>query len=99
VKRVILVIALALIASGTAACNRGQTSTKPVIGVTLLTQTHTFYKDLEAGLREEAAAKNLDLVIVACEMDPAKQAAQFEDFIAQKVAAILAAPCDSNAER
>lgn len=96
-KRVIFALAVALIASGTVSCSRAQKSGKPVIGVTLLTQTHTFYKDLEAGLREEAAAKNLDLVVVACEMDPAKQAAQFEDFIAQKVAAILAAPCDSSA--
>ena len=30
-------------------------------------------------------------------MDPAKQASQIEDFVAQHVAAILAAPCDSNA--
>jgi ribose transport system substrate-binding protein len=83
----------------TAACER-QSSTRsgqPVIGVTLLTQTHTFYKDLEAGLREEAAKRNLELVITACEMDPAKQAAQIEDFVAERVSAILAAPCDSNA--
>jgi ABC-type sugar transport system substrate-binding protein len=30
-------------------------------------------------------------------MDPARQAAQIEDFVAQRVAAILAAPCDSSA--
>ena len=71
--------------------------TRPLIGVTLLTQTHTFYKELEDALRKEAAAKNMDLVVVACEMDPTKQAAQLEDFVAQKVDAILAAPCDSDA--
>lgn len=65
--------------------------------MTLLTQTHAFYKDLEEGLREVAAARNLDLVIVACEMDPARQAAQIEDFVAQRVAAIVVAPCDSDA--
>jgi ribose transport system substrate-binding protein len=97
VKRVILFISLAVILFGAVSCNRAKRSGKPVIGVTLLTQTHTFYKDLEAGLRDEAAARNLELVIVACEMDPAKQAAQFEDFVVQRVAAILAAPCDSNA--
>ena len=69
----------------------------PVIGVSLLTQTHAFYKELEDGLREEAAARNLDLVVVACEMDPAKQASQIEDFVAQHVAALLVAPCDSSA--
>ncbi len=70
---------------------------RPVIGVSLLTQTHAFYKELEDGLREEAKARNLDLVIVACEMDPAKQASQIEDFVAQHVAALLVAPCDSSA--
>lgn len=81
------------------ACNRASDSgpTKPVVGVTLLTQTHAFFKELEDGLREAAAEKNLELVVVACEMDPAKQAAQIEDFVAQRVAAILAAPCDSDA--
>ncbi|HKW00470.1 MAG TPA: substrate-binding domain-containing protein [Vicinamibacterales bacterium] len=73
------------------------TSTKKVVGVTLLTQTDAFYKALEAGIRQEAAAKGLDIVLVACEYDPTKQASQIEDFVAQHVAAILAAPCDSNA--
>jgi ribose transport system substrate-binding protein len=81
------------------ACSRGgdTAAKKPVVGVTLLTQTHAFFKELEDGLREAAAEHGLDLVVVACEMDPAKQAAQIEDFVAQRVAAILAAPCDSDA--
>jgi ribose transport system substrate-binding protein len=70
---------------------------RPLIGVTLLTQTHAFFKDLEDALRAEAAAQGFDLAIVACEMDPARQVAQFEDFITQRVTAILAAPCDSSA--
>ena len=70
---------------------------KPVVGVSLLTQTHAFFKELERGLREGAQANGMELVVVACEMDPAKQAAQIEDFVAQRVAAILLAPCDSNA--
>jgi ribose transport system substrate-binding protein len=73
------------------------TAKRRVVGVTLLTQTHAFYKDLEDGLRDEARARNFDLIVVACEMDPSKQAAQIEDFVAQHVDAILAAPCDSNA--
>ena len=55
------------------------------------------YKDLEASLRTEAATRGLDLIVVACEMDPARQASQIEDFVAQKVSAILVAPCDSSA--
>jgi len=92
---------MALIAATAAGCGRGQggnaPAKHPLVGVTLLTQTHDFYKELEQGLREEAAARGLDLVVTACEMDPAKQASQIEDFVAQHVAAILVAPCDSAA--
>jgi ribose transport system substrate-binding protein len=70
---------------------------RPVIGVTLLTQTHDFYKELEDAMRKEASARGLDLVVTSCEMDPAKQASQLEDFVAQRVSAIIAAPCDSDA--
>src|SRR5204862_1128245 len=73
------------------------TPARPVVGVTLLTQSHTFYKDLEDAMQAEARTQNLDLIIVACEMDPAKQASQIEDFIAQKVSALIVAPCDSTA--
>jgi ribose transport system substrate-binding protein len=69
----------------------------PVVGVTLLTQTHDFYKELEDAMRKEAAARGLELIVTSCEMDPAKQASQIEDFVAQRVAAIIAAPCDSDA--
>ena len=93
-----LVIVLVAAPGCRPAAERGAASrARPLIGVTLLTQTHAFFKELEDGLREEAAARNLDLVVVACEMDPAKQAAQLEDFVAQRVSAILAAPCDSDA--
>lgn len=82
-----------------ATCTRAPESAtkKPVVGVTLLTQTHAFFKDLEDSLRDTAAERGLELIVVACEMDPAKQAAQIEDFVAQRVSAILAAPCDSAA--
>ncbi|HET7619999.1 MAG TPA: substrate-binding domain-containing protein [Vicinamibacterales bacterium] len=93
------VMLLAVAALCTAGCHRDAQpkSSRPVIGVTLLTQTHAFYKDLEQGLRDEAAKRNLDLVVVSAEMDPARQASQIEDFVAQRVAAILVTPCDSSA--
>jgi ribose transport system substrate-binding protein len=88
---------LGILLAATGGCARPGAAKRPVVGVTLLTQTHDFFKDLEGGLREEAAARNLDLVVMSCEMDPAKQASQIEDFVAQHVAAIVAAPCDSAA--
>jgi ribose transport system substrate-binding protein len=96
------VVAVAIVASLAAGCGgssstSGAAAKRKVVGVTLLTQTHSFFKELEAGLREEAAARGLDVVVVACEFDPTRQASQIEDFVAQHVAAILAAPCDSSA--
>ena len=100
--RIVRPIALALACAALAAgCGQSATTSggagRKVIGVTLLTATDSFYKTLEASIREEAAAKGLDVIVVACEMDPAKQASQIEDFIAQKVSALVVAPCDSSA--
>jgi len=75
-------------ASGTA----GQQLT---IGVSLLTRTHPFYQDLEAGLLEAASANGMKLLITAGEFDVAKQKDQLNEFIVRKVDAIIVAPCDS----
>ena len=66
-----------------------------VIGVSLLTRTHPFYQDLEAGLREAAAARGYELMVQAGEFDVAKQKDQVENFIVRKVNAIIVCPCDS----
>ena len=97
---VVLLVALAAAASSSAACSGSGAPAKrarPLVGVAFLTQTHAFYKELEVAMREQAQVRQIDLVVVSCEMDPARQAAQIEDFITQRVDAILAAPCDSTA--
>jgi ribose transport system substrate-binding protein len=68
---------------------------KLTIGVSLLTRTHPFYQDLEAGLREAAAAAGFELLVTAGEFDVAKQKDQVQDFIVRKVHAIIISPCDS----
>ena len=65
------------------------------IGVSLLTRTHPFYQDLEAGLREASAEHGYQLIVQAGEFDVAKQKDQLEDFIVRKVSAIIVCPCDS----
>lgn len=65
------------------------------IGVSLLTRTHPFYQDLEAGLQEAAQASGYELLITAGEFDVAKQKDQIQDFIVRKVNAIIVCPCDS----
>lgn len=66
-----------------------------IIGVTLLTRGHVFYKDLEEGLRIEAEKNDYELIVTAGEFDVGKQIAQIEDFISRKVDAIIVCPVDS----
>ena len=68
---------------------------KLTIGVSLLTRTHPFYQDLEAGLNEAAKEYGYDLIVTAGEFDVAKQKDQIQDFIVRKVNAIIVSPCDS----
>ncbi len=65
------------------------------IGVSLLTRTHPFYQDLEAGLAAEAKARGYELNVQSGEFDVARQKDQVENFIVDKVSAIVVCPCDS----
>ncbi len=97
------VVAVALLAAGCgkgggkgeAAGGAGSGRPAPVIGVSLLTRTHPFYQDLEAGLRAAAHERGYELLVQAGEFDVAKQKDQLENFIVRKVAAIVVCPCDS----
>jgi ribose transport system substrate-binding protein len=73
----------------------GATGPTATIGVSLLTRTHPFYQDLEAGLREEAAKHGYQLLVQAGEFDVARQKDQIENFLVRKVDAIVLSPCDS----
>jgi ribose transport system substrate-binding protein len=77
------------------AAQQADASAKMTIGVSLLTRTHPFYQDLEAGLKEAAAANGFDLLVTAGEFDVAKQKDQLQDFVVRKVNAIIVSPCDS----
>jgi ribose transport system substrate-binding protein len=70
-------------------------SKQKTVGVALLNRVHVFYKDLEEGIREEAAAKGFRLVVTSADMDLGKQIPQVEDFVTQKVDAIVVCPVDS----
>ena len=101
-RRTIDLVGLACLAAAVAACGGkgappagGQAAAGPVIGVSLLTRTHPFYQELEAGLREAAARHGYQLSVQAGEFDVARQKDQVESFIVSRVAAIVLAPCDS----
>jgi ribose transport system substrate-binding protein len=93
-KRILFFSFLTLVVFGN--CNkRQQPSAGKVIGVSLLTRAHMFYRDLESGLQEEAKKHNYELIITAGEFELGKQIGQVEDFIARKVDAIVICPVDS----
>jgi ribose transport system substrate-binding protein len=74
---------------------KSESPAEVTIGVSLLTRTHPFYQDLEAGLREAADSAGYDLLVTAGEFDVARQKDQVHDFIVRKVNAIIICPCDS----
>ncbi len=87
-----------LVVLGCAVMLVGACARKPahkVVGVSLLTKEHVFYRDLEKGLRATAQRYDLDLIINSGDWDLAKHQAQIENYIVQKVDAIIVCPCDS----
>ncbi len=77
------------------ACAKRPVNTRPQVGVTLLTQAHVFYQDLQKGMQAAADSLGLDLHVVAGEWDLARQTSQVENFITQKMNAIIVAPVDT----
>lgn len=91
----IIALSLAAVLLLSACGEKKETKSEKVIGVSLLTRGHVFYRDLEAGLVSEAKKDNYELIITAGEFDLGKQIGQIEDFIARKVDAIVLCPVDS----
>ncbi len=89
------VLGFILPASG---CKRDATesdTSSRTIGVTLLTVQHQFYQDLRSGLEEEAEKHDYKLLISTAEFDSARQANQIDEFLVQRVSALVVCPCDS----
>ena len=73
-----------------------QAKLTPVVGVTLLTKSHPFYQELEAAMREAAKKQGITLHIQSAQQDMSEQQAQIENFIAEKVDAMVVCPVDSD---
>jgi ribose transport system substrate-binding protein len=67
------------------------------IGVSIQNREAQFYQDMERGMKDEAAKFGYTVTVVDAARDNAKQQSQVEDFISQKVAAIVLTPYDSQA--
>ena len=91
--RIAATVLLAGVALG--GCARKAATTRPQVGVTLLTEAHVFYQDLKHGMQHAADSLGVDLHFVAGEWDLARQTSQVENFITQGMDAIVIAPVDS----
>jgi ribose transport system substrate-binding protein len=99
-------VAAVLLFAGLAACS-GTTSTTSssssggdsgkTIGVSIQNREAQFYQDMESGMKSEAAKYGYTVSVVDASRDNSKQQSQVEDFISQKVAAIVLTPYDSQA--
>ena len=67
------------------------------IGVSIQNREAQFYQDMESGMKSEAAKYGYTVTVVDASRDNTKQQSQVEDFISQKVAAIVLTPYDSQA--
>jgi ribose transport system substrate-binding protein len=70
---------------------------KRTIGLSLLTLTNPFFKEIADTMTEEAAKHGYDVIVVSGDQDVAKQDKQVKDFLVRKVDAIVLCPCDSKA--
>src|SRR5436309_1018152 len=93
VRLAVFAAASCVLVAGCASETRSAAS--KTIGVTLLTREHEFYRQLEAGLLEAATAKGYKLIVTSGDFDLAKQQSQVDNFLVQKVDAIIVCPVDS----
>jgi ribose transport system substrate-binding protein len=75
----------------------GAANGSKTIGVSIQNREAQFYQDMETGMDTEAKKYGYTVKVVDASRDNAKQQGQVEDFIAQKVDAIVLTPYDSQA--
>lgn len=102
----LILVTAAAVTLASAGCGRHTTgsaggvsnprSSKPTIGVSLLTMSNPFFKEMGDAMKAEAAKHGYEVVLTAGENDAARQKDQVKDFIVKKVAAIVLCPCDSH---
>lgn len=87
-------------APGATATNTNTPSTpgaEKTIGVSLLTLSNPFFRDMGDAMTAEAKANGMAVTIVSADVDSAKQRDQIKNFIVAKVSAIILTPADSRA--
>ena len=75
----------------------GNSPHRGTIGVSLMTLTNPFFMVIGDTIKKEAAPHGYDVVVLGADENADKQNNQVNDFIVQKVDAIVLAPYDSRA--
>src|ERR1700754_1821169 len=94
-KRLFAAAIVAVLLVSSACKHHDSQPDKPVIGVSLLTLTNPFFRDLGNAIKETAERQGYRVVLTAGDFDIGKQKNQIADFIVQDVAAIVITPIDS----
>jgi ribose transport system substrate-binding protein len=84
-------------ATSGAASPAAATAGTKTIGVSLQNLEAPFYQDMAAGMKSEGAKYGYTVNVVDAARDSSKQQSQVEDFISQKVGAVVLTPYDSHA--
>ncbi len=94
-RRILAIAILGALFVLSACAGRDSQPDKPVIGVSLLTLTNPFFRDLGNAIKEAAERQGYKVILTAGDFDIGKQKNQIADFIVQDVAAIVITPIDS----
>ncbi len=95
-KKLVLVMTMALAALTFTMANGQQDNGKVRVGASILTSSHPFYQSIKVALEEEAAAQDVDLSITVADQDLNRQLSSIEDFINKSVDVIIITPVDSD---
>ncbi|HEY7119057.1 MAG TPA: substrate-binding domain-containing protein [Tepidisphaeraceae bacterium] len=108
--RIVAITVLLSLLTGAGGCDRdsgqsnkpqpssqSKSSTGGTIGVSVLTMTNPFFKEIAETITSEAKKNGMDVIVVSGEFDPSRQYGQVKEFLVKKVSAIVLTPCDSKA--
>jgi ribose transport system substrate-binding protein len=73
----------------------GETKSRGMIGVSLLTLDNPFFKVIGDNITSAGSKHGYQTIVVSGDKDVARQGNQIKDFIVKKVSAIVLSPCDS----
>lgn len=76
-------------------CESKDQEVRGTIGITCLSLSNPFFKELTDAAVEEAEKHGFEVIVTSGDFDPAKQRSQINDFITREVDAIILNPVDS----